>query len=58
MVLIGIDKGVVVMCVNIDTDQMQLAREMYPDWILQEQVGDENIGWTFDGVTFSPPAGG
>ena len=57
MVLIGIDSGTVVLCVNIDAEQLQLAREMYPDWILQEQVGDENIGWTFDGVTFNPPQG-
>lgn len=57
MVLIGIDSGTVVLCVNIDPEQLQLAREMYPDWILQEQVVDENIGWTFDGVKFTPPQG-
>lgn len=45
------------MCVNINPDQLQVTGEMYPDWILQEQVGDENIGWTFDGVSFTPPAG-
>lgn len=55
MVLIGIDKGTVVLCVNIDPEQLQLAREMYPDWDLREQVGDENIGWTFDGSAFAPP---
>lgn len=57
MVLIGIDNGVVVMCVSINPDQLQLAREMYPDWILQEQFGDENVGWLFDGQRFSPPQG-
>lgn len=57
MVLIGIENGVVALCVNIDAEQLQLAREMYPDWILQEQVGDESIGWTFDGVNFAPPQG-
>jgi hypothetical protein len=55
VVLIGIENGTVVLCVNIDPDQLQLAREMYPDWTLQEQVGDENIGWTFDGESFAPP---
>ena len=53
MVLIGIDQGTVVLCVNINPDQLQLAREMYPDWILQEQIGEENIGWKYDGVTFT-----
>ena len=57
MVLIGIDNGTVVLCVNIDKSQLQHAKEMYPDWVLQEQVGDENIGWTFDGETFTPPQG-
>lgn len=55
MVLVGIENGTVVLCVNIDPEQLQLAREMYPDWTLQEQVGDENVGWTTtDGVTFTP----
>lgn len=53
MVLIGIDQGVVVMAVNINPDQLELAQQMYPDWILQEQVGDETIGWLYDGVTFT-----
>lgn len=57
MVLIGIESGVVVLCVNIDLHQLELAQQMYPDWTLQEQVGDENIGWTFDGATFTPPQG-
>ena len=57
MVLIGIDAGTVVLCVNINPEQLQLAKEMYPDFILQEQVGDENIGWTFNGVAFTPPQG-
>ena len=56
MILIGIDSGTVVMCVSVNPDQVQLAREMYPDWVLQEQTGDENIGWTTtDNKTFSPP---
>lgn len=57
MVLIGIESGVVVLCVNIDPEQLELAQQMYPDWVLQEQQGSENIGWTFDGVTFTPPQG-
>lgn len=52
MVLIGIENGTVVMCVHIDPEQLQLAKEMYPDWILQEQVGEENVGWKYDGQNF------
>lgn len=55
MVLIGIENNVVVLCVSIDPEQLQLCREMHPDWTLQEQVGEENVGWTYDGTTFSPP---
>lgn len=55
MVLVGIENGMVVLCVNIDPEQIRLAQEMYPDWTLQEQVGEETIGWTFDGVKFTPP---
>jgi hypothetical protein len=56
MVLIGIENKVVVLCVSIDQSQLELAREMYPDWILQEQIGNENIGWILnnDG-TFTAP---
>jgi hypothetical protein len=57
MILIGVEGGVVQMCVSIDPHQLQTCREMYPDWTLQEQVADENIGWLFDGVTFTPPQG-
>jgi hypothetical protein len=56
MILIGIDRdGVVQLCVSIDEHQLQNTKERYPDWILQEQVGEESLGWTFDGVTFTPP---
>ena len=57
MVLIGIDNGIVALCVHINPDQLQLASEMYPHMILQEQIGDENIGWTFDGKAFTAPQG-
>lgn len=29
--------------------------EYYPEHTIIEQVGDENVGWTYDGVTFTPP---
>lgn len=56
MILIGIDQGTVVLCVSIDPEQLPHCQEMYPDWILQEQVGEETLGWTFDGSSFAPPA--
>ena len=57
MVIVGIKAGVVEICVSITTDQVQTVREMYPEHQIAEQVGDESIGWTFDGVSFTPPVG-
>lgn len=56
MILIGIDQGTVVLCVSIDPEQLPHCQEMYPDWILQEQIGEETSGWTFDGSSFAPPS--
>lgn len=55
MVIVGIKNGMVEICVSVD-DQHTLT-EMYPEHQLQEQVGSETIGWTFDGTTFSAPQG-
>ena len=57
MIIVGIKSGVVEICVSITPDQRQTVAEMYPDHLLQEQTGDENIGWTFDGVNFTAPQG-
>lgn len=56
MILIGVENGKVALCVSINLDQLQPAKEMYPQMLLQEQIGEENIGWTYnqDG-SFSPP---
>ena len=53
MVIIGVKDGVVEICVSVD-DTLVL-QQMYPEHQLMAQVGGENIGWTFDGVTFTPP---
>jgi hypothetical protein len=58
MVVIGTLKGVVDICVSINPDQFANVMEMYPEHIITEQVGSEDIGWLFDGVTFSPPLQG
>ena len=57
MIIVGYKDGRVELCVTITPDQLQTVREMYPDLTIQDQTGDENIGWTYDGVTFSPPQG-
>ncbi len=57
MVIVGIKAGVVEICVSITPDQLSVICDMYPECLFQEQVGDENIGWTFDGVTFTAPQG-
>lgn len=55
MVVVGVKSGVVELCVSITPDQLQTVAEMYPEHVLLEQVGDETIGWTFDGVNFTAP---
>lgn len=55
MVIIGVKDGVVEICVSVD-DTQALA-EMYPEHLLMTQVGAENIGWTYDGVSFTAPIG-
>lgn len=57
MVIVGIKSGVVEICVSITPDQLEIVREMYPEHQITEQIDQENIGWTFDGVMFSPPQG-
>ena len=57
MVIVGIKCGIVEICVSITPDQLQTVREMYPEHLIQEQAAYENIGWTFDGVSFTPPVG-
>jgi hypothetical protein len=55
VVIIGVKDGVVELCVSVE-DTETLA-QMYPEHLLMQQVGDENIGWTYDGVTFTAPQG-
>ena len=53
MVIVGVKDGVVEICVSITPDQEQTVREMYPEHEIIEQVGDANIGWLYNGTTFS-----
>lgn len=53
MVLIGVKAGVVELCVSINPEQLQTVMEMYPECLLLERAGDENIGWLYDGAVFT-----
>lgn len=54
MVVIGVDQGVVVLCISCNSfDDVSMY---FPDLLLSEQVGGETIGWTFDGAEFHAPS--
>lgn len=55
MVIVGIRDGVVELCVAVE--DLVMLQAMYPEHVLIEQSGDENVGWTYDGVSFTPPQG-
>lgn len=55
MVVVGVLNGVVDLCVAVD--DLVMLRAMYPEHLLMEQVGDENVGWAYDGVSFTAPQG-
>lgn len=55
MIVVLISEGVVEHVISVDS--MDDLRDYYPQHELREQVGDETIGWTFDGVSFTPPQG-
>lgn len=56
MIVVLVKDGVVEHCVAVNS--FDDLRDYYPDHLLIEQTGEENVGWTYDGATFSPPAGG
>lgn len=45
--------GVVEHCISVNS--IDDLTPYYPQHLIIERTGDENIGWTFDGTTFSPP---
>lgn len=56
MVVVGVKDGIVELCVSVE-DTLLLA-QMYPEYKLLEKAGDEDIGWAFNGVSFTAPVGG
>ncbi len=57
MIIVGIKSGIVEICVSITPEQLPTIYEMYPEHLIQAQLGDENIGWTYDGLSFTAPQG-
>lgn len=53
MIIVGVLNGIVDICVSITHDQLQIVKEMYPNHLILEQKGNEDIGWLFDGVNFT-----
>jgi len=53
MIFVLVKGGIVEHCVAVDG--IEDLVEIYPEHEIIEQTGEENIGWTYDGVTFSPP---
>ena len=47
--------GVVVECVTVSS--INDLTEIYTEHQIIEQTGEETIGWTYDGVTFTAPIG-
>ncbi len=55
MVIVGVKDGVVQVCVSVNS--IDDVADYYPDHLFFLQVGNENVGWTYDGVIFTPPKG-
>ena len=55
MVIVGVKDNVIELCVSITADQFNTVVEMYPHLEFSEQIGDENIGWTYEGGIFTKP---
>lgn len=51
MTYVLVRDGVVVHCVSVD--DLQSLHECYQDCQVIERTGEENIGWMYDGVTFT-----
>lgn len=53
MIFVLVKDGLVEHCVAVNSSADLV--ELYPEHQIIEQVGEENVGWTYDGTTFSPP---
>lgn len=48
-------EGLVEHCISVDS--INDLKDIYTEHQIIEQTGDETVGWTFDGVTFTAPQG-
>lgn len=51
-----IKDGHVVECISVNT--INDLTEIYTEHLIMTRIGDETIGWSFDGTSFVPPIGG
>ncbi len=55
MIFVLVKNGVVEHCIAVDAADDLV--DYYPEHQIIERTGDENIGWSYDGASFSPPEG-
>lgn len=53
MIYVLVKDGMVEHCVAVDS--VADLVKFYPEHQIIEPVGEENVGWSFDGSTFTPP---
>lgn len=53
IVAVGVQNGVVTVCVSVHS--FADVTDYYPECSWSEQQGQENLGWTYDGTSFSAP---
>lgn len=53
MIFVLVKDGLVEHCIAVNG--IEDLVEYYPEHTIIERTGEETIGWTYDGVTFSPP---
>ena len=55
MVFVIVKDGKVEHCISVDS--IADLTDIYTEHQIIEQTGNENVGWLFDGVTFTAPQG-
>lgn len=53
MIFVLVKDGMVERCIAVN--RIEDLVQFYPEHQIIEQVGEENVGWSFDGSTFTSP---
>lgn len=53
MIFVLVKNNVVEHCISVDS--IDDLVEFYPEHLIFQQKGEENVGWLFDGLTFTAP---